>query len=506
MLLAMAGTVALSSTPDPEWTGTTVPAYAVFPDKKMVVEPILGRPTDTSVTLNIVPAVDMDLYIEYGHSLGRHTSATAVSLTAEARRPVEVMLSGLDPDSAYEYRVLARRMMDRTFNLVSAGSFHTQRAPGSRFVFTVQADSHIINRFLDPGGAKCELYTVALENALDDGPDFHIDLGDFAHIEHYVSGSVHSLDEAVDRYLVQRKYLGALCDRTPFFLVLGNHEGEQGWRRTSEWDSVEVWGMTARKLLIPNPRPDGFYTGCEEVTECCGLRESYYAWEWGDALFVVLDPFWNTMQKPHRLGGKYPCTCDGWDWTLGLDQYNWLYETLNASSAKWKFVFCHHMTGGFSSETDSLGYYGRGGIPVAKHRVAGFPSFEWGGEDSTGNCVFEEMRPGWTHGPIHDMMRSAGVDIFFHGHDHVFVYETLDGIFYQACPQPTNVKYDDGFFSAEFYSGRKRNNSGHLRVSVSADSVQVDYVHAVLGADDPIFQGGLAIHNGDIAYTYILTD
>jgi hypothetical protein len=35
------------------------------------------------------------------------------------------------------------------------------------------------------------------------------------------------------------------------------------------------------------------------------LPEDYYAWEWGDALFVAIDPFWYTTTKPFigNIGG-----------------------------------------------------------------------------------------------------------------------------------------------------------------------------------------------------------
>ena len=48
-----------------------------------------------------------------------------------------------------------------------------------------------------------------------------------------------------------------------------------------------------------------------------GIRENYYAWEWGDALFVVIDPYMYTKTKPE------------WGWSLGLEQYNWLKKTLS---------------------------------------------------------------------------------------------------------------------------------------------------------------------------------
>jgi DNA repair exonuclease SbcCD nuclease subunit len=36
----------------------------------------------------------------------------------------------------------------------------------------------------------------------------------------------------------------------PFFLVLGNHEGEQGWRGANQADSLDLWGAVARKIHL----------------------------------------------------------------------------------------------------------------------------------------------------------------------------------------------------------------------------------------------------------------
>ena len=106
-------------------------------------------------------------------------------------------------------------------------------------------------------------------------------------------------------------------------------------------------------------------------------REDYYAWTWGDALFIVLDPFQYTMKKPYAedlFGEGETDIGDQWDWTLGKDQYDWLKQTLENSNAKFKFVFAHHVTGGVPYEyvsTIGPGYVRRGADAA--------PYFEWGG-------------------------------------------------------------------------------------------------------------------------------
>jgi hypothetical protein len=475
------------------------------PEEAFIAPPMLGRPTDTSITINLIPLMDIDIYAQYGTRPGSYDTSTEALMAQPGGQPIEISLGGLDPNTTYYYRLAYRPAGTEAFVEGMEGHFRTQRAKGEAFSFTIQADTHILSAVRNHDLTRMRLYEQTLKNALADDPDFHIDMGDFAHIEFYAGQSARTSWEAVERYLMQRQFLGELCRSAPFFLVLGNHEAEQGWRTKLGNDSLEVWGTLARKAVIPNPHPDGFYSGNQDLAECCGLREDYYAWQWGDALLVVLDPFWYTTRRPHRTGGLYSPSFDGWDWTLGKAQYHWLYSTLTNSDAKWKFVFAHHMTGGVLGGKEGRSPYGRGGIDAAKYKVAGRPTFEWGGEDSTGRYVFEAHRQGWEHGSIHDMMVEAGVDIFFRGHDHAFIYEDLDGIVYQTCPQPADKTYSSGEYRLAFFtSGMVRNSPGHLRVTVSPDSVRVDYVRSILAEDEPLLERGESLLNGDISYSYTI--
>lgn len=465
---------------------------------------MLGRPTNTSIVASIIASMDLDAYIEYG-SCDSCFDRSTPHFHLESNRCTEVKIDGLRPNRRYWYRLRYRKSPTSTYGVGSSGTFHTLRDAGSKYKFTITADSHIIPKAVRGDSASLALYSVTLSNVAADTPDFNIDLGDFAHIEFYAGRSAQSQKDALDRYLFERSFLSNLTRFVPFYLVLGNHEGEQGWRRRNDSDSLEIWGLRARKQLIPNPYPNGFYTGNTEETTCCGPPEDYYAWQWGDALFVVIDPFWYTMRKPHFAGGQYAGTGNGWDWTLGKQQYEWLYETLHNSTAKWKFVFCHHLVGGLLVGKLGKSAYGRGGIDAVSYKVSGNPTFEWGGEDSTGEYVFDEKRPGWKHGPIHRILVNEGVDIVFRGHDHAFVYEKLDGIVYQTCPQPSDASYGRGVSGkAVFSNGTVFHNSGHVRVIVSPDSVRVEYVRAVLPDDEPLMQDGKTIRNRTVSFGYTL--
>jgi hypothetical protein len=233
-----------------------------------------------------------------------------------------------------------------------------------------------------------------------------------------------------------------------------------------------MYGTLWRQFYYPNPIPDGFYSGNTTAEGFgIGLPENYYAWEWGDALFVVLDAYrgYTASAKPR-----------GWEWTLGKDQYDWFKRTLENSRARFKFVFAHHTLG-----------ESRGGVTTAK-------LYEWGGyEADERTWGFTANRPGWEM-PIHQLMVKNGVNIYFQGHDHLYAMEELDGIVYQEVPMPSDSTYIIGTRdNGDAYTGVKIDASGHLRVTVSSSSVTVDYVRAWLPADET------AQHkNREVACTY----
>ncbi len=200
----------------------------------------------------------------------------------------------------------------------------------------------------------------------------------------------------------------------------------------------------------------------------------------------MLDPFWNTTTKPHDQPlGEPPGSGDNWDWTLGHAQYSWLAQTLALSNISFKFVFIHHLTAGLNT-------YGRGGIEAVRHELGGCGSFEWGGEDLDGRYVFPRKRPGWPV-PVHNLLVDHDATIVFHGHDHLFVHQELDGIVYQECPMPSDPSYGYGHISHLYTHGEQRPNSGHLRVTVWPTRVRVDYVRAFLPGDGD---------NGSVEYSY----
>ncbi len=71
----------------------------------------------------------------------------------------------------------------------------------------------------------------------------------------------------------------------PLYLVLGNHDAEAGRWLDGTNTNLAVWSNQQRKKYFPNPMPDGFYSGNKTPDLHAGMRQNYYGWEWGDALF-----------------------------------------------------------------------------------------------------------------------------------------------------------------------------------------------------------------------------
>lgn len=428
-------------------------------------EELLGKPTDTSITINIVPATTMEYHYQYGTSPGLYTEQTP-NWTATGGQPHEVVISDLIPNTQYFYRMRYHLPGEGETDWVERPeySFWTQRAPGSTFVFTVISDTHA--EFTDAE------YKLAVQHVIADQPDFHFDLGDTFMTDYDTTQA-----QVDAEYLVARNplYMGGIGHSAPIFLASGNHENEEGWNLDDAF-SIARASIQARKTYYPTPIEDGFYTGnldplntIDEGIYGDKLREDYYAWEWGDALFVVIDPFQYTMQNPYGSmageGGDDPVTGDRWNWTLGLEQFNWFRQTIEDSNARYKFVFAHHMLGGADN-------YVRGGA-VPAHM------FEWGGYNADGTTWgYDAERAGWGEVPIHQLMVENGVSAFFHGHDHQYAYEVRDGIVYQCVPKPSPGLDFNYYSESNPYTERVIGNSGHLRITVTPDEATVEYVRS----------------------------
>ncbi len=431
------------------WSGITALSWLLAASDIFIDTELLGRPTGTSITVNALARKDLEVYFEYGPSTGSYVLQTDTN-KYPAETPIEAVMDRLEPDKQYYYRMRYRETGATVFSAGEEHSFHTQRPRGSTFTVAIEADPHM-DENSDP-----ETYRLTMQNVLSEKPDFQIDLGDTFMSDKLSQPTYKAVQ---DRALLLRSYYDINGHSVPLFLTLGNHEGEWGSRLTNSAENLPVWDTLIRKLYYPNPFPDGFYSGGSREEKYVGLRESYYAWEWGDALFVVLDPYWYTVQSPDLSGD--------WSLTLGREQYAWLKATLEGSRATFKFVFCHNLVGGWNKNgTGPM----RGGVEAAKY-------LEWGGYNLDDTWGFDKARPGWAM-PIHKLLAANNVTIFFHGHDHVYAKQDLDGIVYHEIPQPSarNTELGNRAASYGYTQGKLLGGTGHLRMRVSPSEVTVDYV------------------------------
>lgn len=429
---------------------------------------IWGRPTATGITANLVSVSGGTARLEYGTASGVYTRGSVTTALA-AGKSQELDLRGLQPDTRYFYRLTITTPSGQVQTLAEQ-QFQTQRAAGKTFSFELQGDSHPER----PQQFDAALYAQTLRVVAADRPDFYLLMGDDFSVD--TLQQVNALTVA-QRYGLQRPYLALVGQTASLFLVNGNHEQASAANHDGSPDNVAVWAQTSRNALYPQPAPDGFYSGNSTPVAHVGLLRNYYAWTWGDALFVVIDPYWhsasavdNAFEKGRDKGDQKLLEAtrawrDMWDITLGDAQYRWLQQTLEGSRAKYKFVFAHHVLG-----------TGRGGVEQAG-------LYEWGGRDRRGQDTFAQHRPGWSL-PIHPLFVKTGVSVFFQGHDHVYARQELDGVAYQTLPQPADPNYATHYESA-FRSGVLLPSSGRVRVTVGPERARVEYLRSWLPQDVP---------------------
>jgi hypothetical protein len=488
---------------------------------------ILGRPTGDSVTLSVLLESDIETYVEFGDKKGSYSRKTGL-LRSNAGSPFEFKLERLQPDTRYFYRLCSRRPGQDGFAVGDEYTFHTQRRPGSTFTFALQGDSHPerSGKMYSP-----DLYVQTMRNVEKDRPDFYLTMGDDFSLDRLVNRR--SIDQSnVDRvYTHQRSFLGIVGRSSPLFLVNGNHEQAGANWLDGTPNNPAVMAGIARNRFFALPAPDNFYSGDKKEVEFVGLLRDYYAWTWGDALFVVMDPYWHSpvpvdsaqggersgrerresvrdesrgaagggrrvgaagggrrvdrSEKDNRGAGssggrrggerRDGSRGEGRSGSRSGRERDWWKMSIGNEQYAWLKDTLEQSKARYKFVfCHHVMGTGRGGIEMAH-------LYEWGGKSRDGTWQFDEKRPNWEK-PILQLMVDAGVTIFFQGHDHLFCRQELDGVVYQSVPNPADDTYQA--FNREAYrTGDVLPNSGHLLVTVSPENVRLDYVRSFLPED-----------------------
>ena len=103
--------------------------------------------------------------------------------------------------------------------------------------------------------------------------------------------------------------------------------------------------------------------------------------------------------------------------------------------------------------------------------------------------------------PANSARKLVRVSAVFHGHDHFFARQELDGVAYQLVPQLGHPGFDrlrnaddDGYVGGDFLPP-----SGHIRGKVAQSKVAVEYVRACLPRDETGRR-----KNGRVAHSYTI--
>lgn len=404
---------------------------------------LVAAPTGEGFRLNAVLRSGEPQAIRAHLRLAGLTSWTDLGVPSTPAFDVaEWSVAGLAAGRLYEYEVFVPGGEDSgAARMLASGTVTTRRPPGASFTFDILTDSHIPP--CDSVAEGTEIcgddylsadQTTLLEvsaNIRKDQPDFVIHLGDMLDY-HRFGFNEPPPDSKWSRlaYLNYRRLMVDTLAVAAHFPTIGNWEGENGCNSAEEIQR----SSSQRLLYVPGPRSDTYPEGGS-------ANEDYYAFTWGDALFVVLNVMSYTPTC-HLLSGPVGLPDD---WTLGQAQLAWLESTLANATSKWRFIFIHHTVGGNAGDLSNSAY-GRGGGRAA-----------YVGEQAV----------------IHQMLLKYGVQIFFYGHDHVFTDMVVDGIHY-TLPGSAGApwKFDSSITGyAQYWP-----DSGHGRVTVGPTQVVVDFV------------------------------
>jgi hypothetical protein len=371
--------------------------------------------SSTQILLTLTANQPLRTYIEYGTSVGSLKGKTNIITIAKGELK-SVSITGLKEKMKIYYRVHYATGTSKTFAELPVASAMTT-AKVSNSVFAIQADPHMDEN------SSADVYSGTLSQIVAAAPLFLMDLGDIFMVDKLQDKSEANIRS---RFELMKGFYSKLGD-IPLKITLGNHDGELGYSKFNT--------KSYRKEYFPAQ------TG----------ELAYYAFTTPDALHISLDPFTYTTKNP---------TKDGWEWTLGKVQYDWLRTTLEGSTATHKFIYIHHLLVGDPQS--------RGGVEIAKLN-------EWGGNNIDGSYGFDTYRPGWGK-PIHQLLIDNRVGFVFKGHDHLYVKQELDGIVYQTLPQPSHPGNKIDLSQYGYNSGKGVGGSGFLKVSVQSSTVLVDFV------------------------------
>lgn len=422
-----------------EDTGADLPTAPTPGPLQINGAPLVFSPTPTSFSVSVLLLAGDPVHLRARvRPAGSETWSELESLQVREVDLGDLEFTGLEAGTSYEYQILDAETEE--LRVLYDGKALTQKPAGANFSFAMISDTHIgANLDFSNQGDAAVTAQISFE-LLQSNPDFIVHLGDVLDY-HQFGFNVPPPEPIVARWAYQnyRGAMGNTIGQLAHFSALGNWDGENG-----DFTDEEIGRSREQRMLyLPNP-------GATTYPQGGSPAQDYYAFTWGDATFVVLNVMTYTPTA-HLLTGVDEFADD---WTLGEAQLAWLEKTLSEATTKWKFTFIHHTVGGAGPNFANAAY-GRGGGQAA-----------YVGEQAV----------------IHQMLLDHGVQVFFYGHDHVFVDMTVDGVHYS---DPGSAGAPWKFESSETGYTEYWTESGWSRVNVTPDDVHVEF----------LAQGGTLLHD-----------
>lgn len=186
-----------------------------------------------------------------------------------------------------------------------------------------------------------------------------------------------------------RKMYSAVTPSIPFYMALGNHDGEESW------NSLRASATKWRKKLFAFPDSATFPEGGHPDGNYYAFTAGADTDNRGGAQFIFLDVCRFCAQAPKKPE----------EWTLGSEQLKWFERVLSKGGKDFSFACFHHVLGGWPAGPDEQRHdvaYGRGPLFTEKD----YQAF------ANPNSI-EQVR-------LTEMAKTYGLNAFLYSHDHIF--------------------------------------------------------------------------------------
>jgi len=403
--------------------GFKLASYTINPNDADDYYTSVGGVTASQAKIAFATPHSVDYYVRYGtdSTLVSGTNTTEVEVTTGAL--IET-ITGLSEDTQYYYRLYVSAANGSPSAISPIRSFRTARSEGQPFRFVITADQHTATRseYLTTSDTAYEYAIPEIQNVIEDlGADFWVDMGDWQEADMQIYWTQ---DHADGLYACSMRGINYIAHSLPIVSVVGNHENINQYYGThsdttfqarctknATYDFWKMLGVAREKFMpqhIASSVPADYYN-------------TYYSFDWGDARFIILDPYTYTT--------SYPEICSN-GFTLGTTQQAWFEGQVSGNTKIWTLIFIHQ-TGGVASGVD---YTDTSAITIDE-------CYGRGGATTLQNTSL------WTE--IYKGVRHRRNIVLFHGHDHVFAHSEKDGLNVIGCPGvgmfANDWPYDESF-------------------------------------------------------------